>query len=63
MKNNTLETMRSRGVKILNKNPYVWKLLKGATTAPCGFVWVWNVKSRFSGEYRAALVPIEAVII
>lgn len=61
MKNNTLEMLKSRGVKILDKIPNGWKILKGATTAPRGFVWVWNVKSHFSGEYLAALVLIEAV--
>lgn len=61
MKKNALEMMKPRGFKILNKILNSREILKSATTAPRGFVWIWNLKSRFSGEYRAALVPIGAV--
>ncbi len=47
--------------KIYKRIPKGWKVLKGATTAPNGYVWIWNGKSRFLGEYRAGLVPIEVV--
>ncbi len=43
--------------KILKKMPQGWKVRKGATTAPIGYVWVYNGKSRFGGEYEQALVP------
>lgn len=36
-----------------------WKILKGATTAPAGKVWIWNGKSRFGGEYKQKLIPVE----
>lgn len=48
-------------IKIYKSIPDGWKVREGATTAPNGFVWIWNVKSLFSSEYRAALVPIEAI--
>ena len=36
-----------------------WKILKGATTAPAGKVWIWNGKSRFGREYKQKLIPVE----
>ena len=45
---------------VLDAIPEGWEILKGATTAPNGFVWIWNKKSRFGGEYKAALVPKDA---
>lgn len=50
-----------KNVEILDKIPEGWKVRKGATTAPRGYVWIWNVKSLFSGEYRATLVSIELI--
>lgn len=44
------------GVKFLNKMPKGWKVLTGATTAPNGYVWIWNVKSPFGKEYQHALL-------
>lgn len=40
----------------LDRLPKGWKALEGATTAPKGWVWASNGKSRFSGEYEHALV-------
>lgn len=47
-------------IKILGSLPNGWKYLDGATTAPNGFRWASNVKSRFSAGYRHALVRVES---
>lgn len=36
--------------------PEGYKKIKGATTAPRGYSWYSNGKSKFSGEYRSVLV-------
>jgi len=36
--------------------PEGWKEIRGATTAPSGYVWINNRKSIFSKEYRHALL-------
>lgn len=33
--------------------------LQGATTAPCGYKWYSNNKSRFNGEYEHYLIKEE----
>jgi hypothetical protein len=38
--------------------PPGWKEIRGATTAPSGYVWIWNGKSIFSKEYRHALLKV-----
>lgn len=47
-------------IKILDSLPKGWKYLDGATTAPNGFRWASNGKSRFSADYRHALVRVES---
>jgi len=42
--------------KKINKKPRGWIKTRGATTAPKGYYWVSNGKSRFSGERKIALV-------
>lgn len=44
------------GAAKLDRLPEGWKALEGATTAPKGWYWASNGKSRFSGEYEHALV-------
>lgn len=44
------------GVKFLNSMPEGWKEIKGATTAPNGYKWIFNGKSVFSKEYKHALL-------
>ena len=34
--------------------PSGWKKIRGATTAPSGYVWIWNGKPIFSKDYRHA---------
>ena len=42
--------------RVLDHLPKGWRYLGGATTAPLGYRWAYNSKSRFGGEYRHALV-------
>lgn len=46
--------------KVVLEMPDGWKFLIGASTAPCGFSWVYNGKSLFSGERESALLKIKA---
>ena len=39
--------------------PDGWREVKGALTAPIGYVWIWNGKSIFSDEYRHALLKVK----
>lgn len=41
--------------------PKGWSVTEGATTAPKGYTWVDNGKSRFGKERKTALVPTDAV--
>jgi len=43
-------------VKKLKSVPKGWIKTKGATTAPHGYVWYSNGKSRFSGQRKIALI-------
>ena len=43
-------------VHVLDALPEGWRYIEGALTAPTGFRWACNGKSRFSPEYRHALV-------
>jgi len=52
------EFMRFQDVPIYETMPTGWKKLRGATTAPNGYVWIWNGKSVFTKEYRHALLKI-----
>lgn len=40
----------------LEQIPKDWVKLEGATTAPKGYSWYCNGKSRFGGEFECALV-------
>ena len=41
---------------ILNKIPTGWKKIEGALTAPNGYDWYNNCKSRFKPGYKSALI-------
>ena len=43
-------------VRTYTRLPKGWKETKGATTAPKGYTWIDNGKSRFSGKRKSALV-------
>lgn len=45
-------------LKPLEKLPDGWKFDEGAVTAPKGYKWANNGKSRFSPDYRQALVKV-----
>lgn len=51
-------TIRGSKVKVVDSLPDGWKEDKRATTAPNGYVWVTNGKSRFGSERKAALMKI-----
>lgn len=51
-----LEYFRNKGVPILDTMPDGWGEIRGATTAPNGYVWINNRKSIFTPEYRHALL-------
>lgn len=46
-------------IRVLDRLPEGWRYLDGATTAPLGYRWACNNKSRFGGEYRHALIREE----
>lgn len=37
-------------ILIYNEMPEGWEALKGALTAPEGYIWIWNKKSRFGAS-------------
>ena len=43
-------------VKVLQRQPKGWTPIKGAMTAPRGYIWVSNNKSLFGGERKTALI-------
>ena len=49
---------KALGVPFLEKMPEGWKIIRNATTAPSGYVWIFNCKSPFSSEYRHALLKV-----
>ena len=46
-------------MKTFDKIPKGWKVTEGAQTAPAGYVWINNGKSRFGGEYEQALLKTD----
>lgn len=42
--------------RVYARKPKGWKETKGATTAPKGYTWINNGKSRFGGKRKTALV-------
>lgn len=48
--------------RVLDALPEGWRYIEGALTAPTGFRWACNGKSRFSPGYRHALV-MEATLV
>ena len=52
----TIAYHKARGTEVLNSVPKGYVKLEGATTAPNGYSWYSNGKSRFGGEYKSVLV-------
>ena len=50
-------------VPVYDSMPDGWKEIRGAQTAPNGYVWIWNRKSIFSPEYRQALLKVKELIM
>lgn len=50
--------MTTRGVRVYRKLPEGWRINNLATTAPHGYMWIWNGKNLFSKEYRHALMRV-----
>lgn len=48
-------------VEVLETLPNGWRVDRDATTAPRGYVWINNNKSRFGGERKSALIREELV--
>lgn len=55
----SIDYFKQRGVEIKDSVPKGYVKLEGATTAPKGYEWYSNGKSRFGGEYKNALVKKE----
>ena len=49
------------GITIYEELPVGWDILWGAVTAPQGYIFIWNKKSRFTGEYKCGLISVEKV--
>lgn len=47
---------RNKEYPVYDKLPKGWVVIKRATTAPCGYKWITNNKSRFSGERKLAFI-------
>lgn len=56
MKRDAEEMARRLNIRLLDHLPEGWRVLKGALTAPVGYVWVCNRKSILRGEYEHALM-------
>ena len=47
------------GIHVYDEMPQGWQEIKGAMTAPEGYVWIHNGKSLFGGEYRHGFIRRE----
>lgn len=56
-----IETLTYRNVtyNVYNTLPHGWKVLKGATTAPCGYKWIRSTKSIFDKNKKLAFLKEE----
>lgn len=49
-------------IEVWNEIPYYkkeWKPVEGAVTAPKGYIWISNGKSRFNPERKTALLRVK----
>lgn len=54
-----LNAFKQEGVKVLATIPQGWVVNKEATTAPQGYVWVWNLKNPFKdNKFEHALLKV-----
>ena len=56
----TMKKINGEDYQVINGElPKGWTRIEGALTAPRGYTWVSNSKSRFSGERKSALIKID----
>lgn len=53
---NKMPDSKVLNTKVYDTLPEGWKRINGAMTAPRGYYWACNRKSRWSGEYERGLV-------
>ena len=53
------KTLNGKKFTVYSSLPKGWKRLSGATTAPKGYIWIYNGKSRFGGGYKKALLKMK----
>lgn len=51
--------MAKKEIPIYDSLPEGWRIKENTNTAPRGYVWIWNAKSRFGGEYRHGLMKVK----
>ena len=49
------------GIRVYHSIPAGWSILQNATTAPCGYVFIWNHESFFNGRRKHGLISAEKV--
>ena len=49
-------TINNQQYPVYDKLPKCWVIIKGALTAPCGYKWISNNKSIFSGERKLGFI-------
>lgn len=49
--------MAKKKIPIYDSLPEGWKIRKDSI-APQDYIWIWNGKSRFGGEYRHGLMKV-----
>ena len=49
---------RAKGVKFVKDMPKGWKTIQGATTAPSGYIWIYNGANPFHGNNEYALLKL-----
>ena len=59
MQSSTDHQAEVRGTVVLDNVSEGWKVNSNANNAPRGYRFICNNKSRWSGEYKRALVPDE----
>lgn len=49
-------TINNQQYPVFDELPKGWVIIKNALTAPCGYKWVSNNKSLFSGERKLGFI-------
>lgn len=49
---------KAKGVRFVDELPKGWKAIDGATTAPSGYIWIYNGANPFQGYYEYALLKL-----